>query len=151
MLGEMGDKYSLLLTPEGDQVDMIYTSSWCNYTSEVANGGFKELTTDFLEKYFPYSYSQQAPISWEQVAVGGKIYTVPKNNSSFNTYNVIAVRMDLLEKYDITTIDSWDSMKTALITLAQNERENGIYANGQRGSNEFSDHLWWQNVVEEPL
>ncbi|MDE6925072.1 MAG: ABC transporter substrate-binding protein, partial [Acetatifactor sp.] len=76
---------------------------------------------------------------------------VPKNNSSFNTYNVIAVRMDLLEKYGITTIDSWDSMKTALITLAQNERENGIYANGQRGSNEFSDHLWWQNVGAEPL
>lgn len=149
--GEMGDKYSLLLTPEGDQVDMIYTSSWCNYTSEVANGGFKELTTDFLEKYFPYSYPQQAPISWEQVAVGGKIYTVPKNNSSFNTYNVIAVRMDLLEKYGITTIDSWDSMKTALITLAQNERENGIYANGQRGSTEFSDHLWWQNVGAEAL
>lgn len=149
--GEMGDKYSLLLTPEGDQVDLMYTSSWCNYTSEVANGGFKELTTDFLEKYLPYSYPQQAPISWEQVAVGGKIYTIPKNNSSFNTYNVIAIRTDLLGKYGITTIDSWDSMKTALITLAENERANGIYANGQRGTAEFSDHIWWQNVQAEAL
>lgn len=149
--GEMGDKYSLLLTPEGDQVDLMYTSSWCNYTSEVANGGFKELTKDFLEKYLPYSYPQQAPISWDQVSIGGKIYTIPKNNSTFNTYNVIAIRTDLLGKYNITSIDSWDSMKTALITLAQNERENGIYANGQRGTAEFADHIWWQNIQAEAL
>lgn len=149
--GEMGDKYSLLLTPEGDQVDLMYTSSWCNYTSEVANGGFKELTKDFLEKYLPYSYPQQAPISWDQVSIGGKIYTIPKNNSTFNTYNVIAIRTDLLSKYNITSIDSWDSMKTALITLAQNERGNGIYANGQRGTAEFADHIWWQNIQAEAL
>ncbi len=149
--GEMGDKYSLLLTPEGDQVDLMYTSSWCNYTSEVANGGFKELSKEFLEQYLPYSYPQQAEISWDQVAVGGKIYTVPKNNASFNGYNVFVARTDLLEKYDITEINSWDSMKQALITLAQNERENGIYANGQRGTAEFGDHLWWQKVQAEPL
>lgn len=149
--GEMGDKYSLLLTPGGDQVDLMYTSSWCNYTSEVANGGFKELTKEFLEQYLPYSYSQQAPISWDQVSISGKIYAIPKNNAAFNTYNVFVARTDLLEKYGITEINSWDSMKAALITLAQNERENGIYANGQRGSNEFSDHLWWQNVQAEAL
>ncbi len=149
--GEMGDKYSLLLTPGGDQVDLIYTSSWCNYTSEVANGGFKELTKEFLEQYLPYSYPQQAPISWDQVSISGKIYAIPKNNASFNTYNVLVARTDLLEKYGINDINSWDSMKAALITLAQNERENGIYANGQRGSTEFADHLWWQNVQAEAL
>lgn len=148
---EMGDKYSLLLTPEGDQVDLMYTSSWCNYTSEVSNGGFKELSREFLEKYLPYSYPIQAPISWEQVSVGGKIYTIPKNNSTFNGYNVIAIRSDLLNKYNIETIDSWDSMKEALITLAENERENGIYANGQRGKAEFADHIWWQNIQTEQL
>ena len=149
--GEMGDKYSLLLTPEGDQVDLMYTSSWCNYSSEVANGGFKELTPEFLQKYMPYSYPIQAPISWEQVSVAGKIYTIPKNNATFNTYNVFVVRTDLLDKYGDFEINSWDSMKKALITLAENERANGIYANGQRGTAEFADHLWWQNVGAEPL
>ncbi|MCM1026455.1 MAG: ABC transporter substrate-binding protein [Roseburia sp.] len=148
--GEVGDKYSLLLTPEGDQVDLMYTSSWCNYTSEVANGGFKELSKEFLEKYLPYSYSVQAPISWDQVSISGKIYTIPKNNAAFNTYNVLVARTDLLEKYNITEINSWDSMKTALKALAA-ERENGIYANGQRGNVEFADHLWWQEIQTEAL
>lgn len=150
--GEMGDKYSLLLTPGGDQVDLIYTSSWCNYSSEVANGGFKELTKEFLEQYMPYSYPQQAPISWDQVSIAGKMYAIPKNNASFNNYNVLVIRTDLLEKYGINEkLDSWDSMKSALIQLSEHAKEEGIYANGQRGTGEFSDHLWWQKIEAEPL
>ena len=148
--GDLGTKYSLLLSG-GDKVDLIYTSSWCNYNSEVGNGAFKELTPEFLQTYLPYSYEQQAPESWDQIAVSGKVYAIPKNFATFTSYNVLVARTDLLEKNGIDKIDSWDSMKEALIVLAENETANGIYANGQRGSNEFSDHLWWQNVGADTL
>lgn len=148
--GDLGTKYSLLLSG-GDKVDLIYTSSWCNYNSEVGNGAFLELTPEWLEKYMPYSYPVQASESWDQISISGKIYAIPKNSASFTSYNVMAFRKDILDKYNITEINSWDSMKEALYTIADNESANGIYANGQRGSNEFGDHLWWQNVGVDTL
>ncbi len=147
---DVGTKYSLLLAG-GEQVDLMYTSSWCNYNSETGKGAFKELTPEFLQTYMPFSYETQAPESWDQAMISGKIFAVPKNNAAFNTYNMMAVRKDILDKYNITDINSWDSMKSALYTIAENEAANGIYASGQRGNNEFSDHLWWQNVEAETL
>lgn len=148
--GDLGTKYSLLLSG-GEKVDLMYTSSWCNYNSEVGNGAFKELTPEFLQTYLPYSYEQQAPESWDQVAISGKIYGIPKNFSTFTSYNVFVLRSDLAQKYNIGEINSWDSMKEALYVIAENETQNGIYANGQRGSNEFGDHLWWQHVGADAL
>lgn len=148
--GDLGTKYSLLLSG-GDKVDLIYTSSWCNYNSEAGNGAFKELSEDFLKTYLPYSYPQQAPESWEQASISGVVYAIPKNFSTFTSYNVFVLRKDLADKYGIGEINSWDSMKEALYTIADNETQNGIYANGQRGSNEFGDHLWWQNVGADVL
>ena len=124
-------KYSLLLAG-GEKVDLMYTSSWCNYNSEAGKGAFKELTPEFLQTYLPYSYEIQAPESWDQVMISGKIFAIPKNYAVFNNYNMIAVRKDLMEKHGIGEINSWDTMKEALITLAEKETQNGIYANGQR-------------------
>lgn len=148
--GDVGTKYSLLLAG-GDKIDLMYTASWCHYNTEAAKGAFKELTPDFLQTYMPYSYEVQAPESWDQVSISGKIYAIPKNNAGFNNYNVVAIRSDLADKYGIGEINSWDTLKDALYTLAENETQNGIYANGQRGSAEFADHLWWQVVEAEPL
>ena len=147
---DIGTKYSLLLAG-GDKIDAIYTSSWCNYNSEAAKGAFKELTPEFLQTYMPYSYPVQAAESWDQVSISGKIYAIPKNNAGFNNYNVIAVRSDLMDKYNIEEINSWDSLKSALTILAENETANGVYANGQRGCCEFADHLWWQKLQVESL
>lgn len=143
-------KYSLLLAG-GEKVDLMYTSSWCNYNSEAGKGAFKELTPEFLQTYLPYSYEIQAPESWDQVMISGKIFAIPKNYAVFNNYNMIAVRKDLMEKHGIGEINSWDTMKEALYTLAEKETQNGIYANGQRGNAEFADHVWWQNIEAEPL
>ena len=143
-------KYSLLLAG-GEKVDLMYTSSWCNYNSEAGKGAFKELTPEFLQTYLPYSYEIQAPESWDQVMISGKIFAIPKNYAVFNNYNMIAVRKDLMEKHGIGEINSWDTMKEALITLAEKETQNGIYANGQRGNAEFADHVWWQHIEAEPL
>ena len=148
--GDMGTKYSLLLAG-GDKIDLMYTSAWCHYNTEAGKGAFKELTPEFLQTYMPHSYPIQAAESWDQVSISGKIYAIPKNNAGFNNDNVVAIRSDLADKYEIGDINSWDSLKNALYVLAENETQNGIYANGQRGSNEFGDHLWWQVKGAEPL
>ena len=147
---DSGTKYSLLLTG-GEKVDLIFTAAWLNYASESGNGAFKELDTSFLETYMPYSYPIQASTSWDQVAISGKVFCVPRNCAEFNNYNLIAMRSDLMEKYGFKSISSWSEMKEVLYTIAETETENGIYANGQRSNNEFGDHLWWQNTGVEPL
>lgn len=148
--GDLGTKYSLLLSG-GDKCDLIFTSSWCNYNSEVGNGAFKELDREWIQKYMPLSYPIQASESWDQISISGKIYAVPSNSATFTGYNVITFRKDILDKYGITDINSWDTMKEALYTIAENEGANGLYANGQRSSNEFGDHLWNQYTGVDAL
>ena len=151
---EVNTKYSLLLTG-GEQCDLIYTASWLNYASETANGGFMELDPQWLQQYMPYSYPQQAPISCLQDKASAKIYTVPKNNAAFNNYNMIVVRQDLMEKYDIPEINSWDSMIHAFEVIAENETSAAnFYAMTQRGPGpgmDFADHLYWQSIQAEQV
>lgn len=55
-------KYSLVLAG-GENVDLIYTASWCYYNEEAAKGAFKEMDMDFIQKYLPYTYEQQPEVS----------------------------------------------------------------------------------------
>lgn len=120
-------KYSLLLAG-GDAVDLIYTAAWCYYNDEVANGAFKELDPEWLKTYMPLSYEQQPAESWEEIAIDGKIYAVPKAKSTFTAYNVVAVRQDLIEKYNLTEPDSWDNYVKYLKELADKQGETGVTA-----------------------
>ena len=140
--GVASERYPLVLSG-GDPVDLIYSAAWMNYASEVGNGAFMELTPEFLQKYLVYSYADQPETSWDQASIDGKIYGVPKSYAEFNVYNMALFRQDLLDKYKIGAIDSWDKLMSALLTIAENERENGIYANGQRGNDEML-YTWWQ-------
>ena len=140
--GVASTKYPLVLSG-GDPVDLIYSAVWMNYASEVSNGAFMELTPEFLQKHLVYSYENQPAASWDQASIDGKIYSVPKSNADFNNYNMVVMRQDLLDKYGIENIDSWESLINALSVLAENETQNGIYANGQRGNNELL-YVWLQ-------
>ena len=121
-------KYSLVLAGS-EPVDLMYTSSWCYYNDEAAKGAFRELDQEWLEKYMPISYPQQPAESWDQISINGKIFAVPKSNAAFNGYNFIAVRQDLMEKYGIETIDSWDSMKEYLYAAVD---DKGKRTDGQQ-------------------
>ena len=136
-------KYSLVLAGS-EPVDLMYTSSWCYYNDEAAKGAFRELDQEWLEKYMPISYPQQPAESWDQISINGKIFAVPKSNAAFNGYNFIAVRQDLMEKYGIETIDSWDSMKEYLYA-AVDDKGSGISASGQSANREEYLNLWNQN------
>lgn len=140
--GIASEKYPLVLAG-GDPVDLIFSGAWMNYVSEVMKGAFRELTPEFLQKYLVYSYEDQPETSWQQASVDGKIYSVPKSYAEFNTYNMALFRQDLLDKYQIGEINSWDTLKNALITIAENEKDSGLYALGQRGNDELL-YTWWQ-------
>lgn len=101
-------KYSLLLAG-GDSVDLIYTASWCYYNEEAANGAFKILDRDWLKQYMPLSYDQQPDESWDEISINNTIYAVPKSKATFTAYNQVAVRQDLIDKYNLTVPDSWDN------------------------------------------
>ena len=103
-------KYSLVLAG-GEDVDLIYTASWCYYNEEAAKGAFKELDMDFVQKYLPYTYEQQPEVSWEQAKIGDKLYAVPKGNASFSNYDFIVARKDLIDKYDLTEPEDWETFK----------------------------------------
>lgn len=120
-------KYSLLLAG-GDSVDLIYTAAWCYYNDEVSNGAFKELDPEWLKTNMPLSYDQQPAESWEEIAIDGKIYAVPKAKSTFTAYNVVAVRQDLIDQYNLTTPDSWDNYVTYLKELTEKQGETGVTA-----------------------
>lgn len=118
-------KYSLLLAG-GEQVDLIYTASWCYYNEEAANGAFKQLDQDFLKQYMPLSYDLQPSESWDEIAISGNVYAVPKAQASFTAYNIVAVRQDLIDQYGLTTPDSWDNYKKYLTELADLKGETGV-------------------------
>ena len=118
-------KYSLLLSG-GEDVDLIYTAAWCYYNEEAAKGAFLELPDDFLKQYMPYSYEQQPKESWDQISIDGKIYAVPKAKSTFTSYNIVAVRQDLIDKYGLTVPDSWDNYEKYLTELEEIKGETGV-------------------------
>lgn len=118
-------KYSLLLAG-GDAVDLIYTASWCYYNEEAASGAFKLLDKEWLEKYMPLSYAQQPAQSWDEIAISGDIYAVPKSKATFTSYNLVAARQDLIDQYGLTEPTSWENYVTYLTELAELKGETGV-------------------------
>ncbi len=120
-------KYSLVLAG-GEDVDLIYTASWCYYNEEAAKGAFKEMDMDFVQKYLPYTYEQQLDVSWDQAKIGDKLYAVPKGNASFSNYDFIVARKDLIDKYQLPEPNDWESFKEFLTGLAKVQAESGVVA-----------------------
>lgn len=131
-------KYSLVLAG-GEQVDLIYTAGWCYYTQEASKGAFKELTMDWIKKYMPLTAKSQAPESWEQISIGGKIFAVPQNNVNFASYKYFAYRNDLREKYGIPEIKDVDTLEKYLFAVA--EKEKGVQGIAAAGGNPEIRHV----------
>lgn len=134
-------KYSLVLAG-GEPVDLMYTASWCYYNDEAAKGAFRELTSDWLQKYMPYSYEQQPAETWDQAAIDGKIYAVPRSGAFFNGYNFVVVRTDMLEKYGIEKLASWDDYTSFMKDVAKDTKTTGISASAITPTRDELTPLW---------
>ncbi len=119
--------YPLVLAG-GEQVDLIFTAPWCFMYSEAAKGSFYPLSQDFIDTYMPLTSQYQAKASWAETTIGGEIVAVPSNRAQ-PMGKIVAVRQDLMDKYGIAPLTSWDEFMTFLLTIAEKETpESGIYA-----------------------
>ena len=123
--GEHDTKYSLLFSSE-EKFDLIFTaSSWAHYEQTVSLGGFYELTEDFIQTYAPGIWEAVPEVAWDQAKIDGKVYMVPNYQTEFDQ-DVLAVRGDLLKKYGMDGITSWEDLKEFYYNVA--EQEDGMYA-----------------------
>ncbi len=121
--GEHDTKYSLLFSSQED-FDLIFTaSSWAHYEQTVALGGFYPLSEEFIQTYAPDIWKVVPEVAWDQARINGEIYMVPNYQNEF-AQDVVAVRGDLMEKYGIEQITSWDELKAFYMACAA----DGMYA-----------------------
>ena len=130
--------YTLVLAG-GEQVDLIFTAPWCYMYTEAAKGSFYDLSEDFINTYMPLAAKYQAKESWDETTLAGKTIAVPSNVAQPQG-KIVAVRQDLMEKYGMTELKSWDDYKQYMLTIAEKETpESGIYALAASGDN---NELW---------
>lgn len=130
--------YTLVLAG-GEQVDLIFTAPWCYMYTEAAKGSFYELSDEFVANYMPLTSKYQAGESWDETTISGKTIAVPSNQAQ-PMGKIVAVRQDLMEKYGMTELTSWDDYKQFMLTIAEKETpESGIYALAAAGDN---NELW---------
>lgn len=118
--GDWATKYPLVFAA-GEDFDGIYTAHWSFYGVQAQKNGFYELTEDFIKKYAPDYYADTPKDFWDQAKIRGKVYMVPENVKDFNTKH-IAVRDDLMKKYNIPEITSIDGLDAYFEAISKNEK-----------------------------
>lgn len=106
--GDLDTKYPLMLT-SGQNVDLIYSANWLDYSGKAKQGAFAELTQEMLNAYAPSALEKLSPDAWKNVTVDGKIIAVPRNFLEYQDTGV-AVRGDIMEKAGLTQITSLDDV-----------------------------------------
>ena len=122
-LSDYTTKYALTIAG-GERIDLIYTSTWAFYQSEANKGAFAEVTDQVLNDYMPMTKEKQAPASFGQAQIGGKVYFIP-NNMANVTANAVLIRGDLREKYGLEKPGSIEDLEKYYEAVA-NDPESGV-------------------------
>lgn len=116
--GDASKKYQLLLQ-SGEPIDLIYSTTWTDYTGCAQKGGFAELD-ELLPKYAPKLYEKLNKEAIDCLLVDGKLYSVPANEPSISPTGY-AVRGDLMDKYGIESIDDFEDFWAYLDAVKSGE------------------------------
>lgn len=103
--GDFSAKYPMLLSI-GENIDLIYAANWLDFYENAQCGAFSPLE-ELLETYAPKSCAALTDTAREQATVNGHLYALPANYTNYNVLGAI-VRGDLMEKYQIKEIDSFE-------------------------------------------
>lgn len=125
-MSDYSTNYSLLLAG-GEEVDLIYTSGWCFYTDEAGKGAFMEITDELIEAYMPQTYEVQAPASYEQGMIDGKLYYMPCCKIGYG-HPCVVIRGDLREKYGLDELETLDDLYEYMKAVAADEESGVAYA-----------------------
>jgi putative aldouronate transport system substrate-binding protein len=116
--GDYQDKYPLLLS-SGESFDLIYTATWLNFSQLAQKGAFMPLEK-LVPEYAPKSWEQTSAIARKEATINGHLYALPSGKSTYNAYGVI-VRGDLMEKYKIPDIKTFQDLGVYLQTIKDKE------------------------------
>ena len=115
---DFGTQYPLILA-SGEQVDLIYASTWTNYYSNAQKGAFMAIE-DLAPVYAPKSYAEISDDFLTQSTVGGHLYGIPASFFQYGEMGYI-VRGDLMKKYGMTSIDGIDGYGEYLDNVVKND------------------------------
>lgn len=129
-LSDMATKYQLLFQ-SGENFDMIFTAAGWGYYSQVATkNGFYEITDDMLKTYAPNIYENEPEDAWKQAKIKGKTYMIPSDQVEYST-DIFAVRGDLMKKYGIDKVDSYEKLEQYMDAASKDTDANvKVIANG---------------------
>ncbi|MEJ8306688.1 extracellular solute-binding protein [Saccharibacillus sacchari] len=111
-------KYKLLLST-GQNIDLIYTADWTQYSAYAKRGAFLPLD-DLLPKAAPELQKFVPEDMWNAVRVDSKIYTVPSTYKEYVTPGFV-YREDLRAKYDLPVPKDLASYEEYMAGIKANE------------------------------
>ncbi|MFC5470058.1 ABC transporter substrate-binding protein [Cohnella suwonensis] len=119
-----------LLLAGNENLDLLVSSSFFNYSSQVAKGQLLPLD-ELVEKYAPTVKDTMEPAIFNATKIGGKMYGVPSVRDTAADEGFIA-RKDLMDKYNLNfdNVKTFADIEPILKTIKDNEP--GIYPLVQR-------------------
>ena len=112
-------KYSLILA-SGENIDLIYTSSWCYFYTEARKGAFMPLEEDMIKQYAPNTYANLPAEAWDYVKIDGRISMLPQPQASIAAKNIV-YREDLRKKYNVPEIKTFEDLEVYYKAIKENE------------------------------
>lgn len=129
-------RYSLTIAG-GEDIDLIYTSTWAYYQSEATRGAFAEVTDEVLANYMPLTSELQSEASFGQAEIDGKVYFIPCNMANVNA-NAIVIRGDLREKYGLDPLETIDDLEEYYRAVAADPDSGVTFAYNASQNNDTS-------------
>jgi len=118
--GDYLNQQSLVLA-SGEPVDLIFASDSYDFLIHAGKGAYTPLD-ELAPQYMPISYGELTSDAIQQCSVNGRLYAIPASFSRYQAHGII-VRGDLMDKYNIDTINSFDDYADFLEAVHINETE----------------------------
>lgn len=110
--------YDLILS-SGEEVDLVGAADWLNYWQNAEKGAFHEITDEDLKTYAPYIWENNQQFI-NASKYNGVRYGVPGINNAVSA-SVVMARGDLMDKYGIADLNSFENLEKYLQAVADNE------------------------------
>ena len=123
-----------LMNASSEKIDILWTSSFYGYSTNVANGQILPLN-DLLSEYGSSIVEVLGTDTLEACKIDGEVYGVPSTRDMAANYGV-SMRADLVEKYgiDVDAIATMEDLTPVFATIKENEPDM-IATGGWSGSN----------------
>jgi putative aldouronate transport system substrate-binding protein len=110
-----------LLLAGNEKIDIILTSSFFNYNSQVSRGQLLELD-ELLEQYGPEIKNTMPEAIYNGTRINGKIYGIPSVRDFAADYGMV-MRKDLVDKYniDLSKVKTWADLTGVFKVIKENE------------------------------